>query len=103
MIKLLSERLRNLRIEKGLSQKQVATLIGVNPSTISTYESTARLPSYPSLIRLAKVYGVSIDYLLGTEGSRPADLLNRLSGEERKIISEIAEVLLRHVDRSRSR
>ena len=103
MIKLLSERLRNLRIEKGLSQKQVAALIGVNPSTISTYESAARLSSYPSLIRLAKVYGVSIDYLLGTEGSRPADLLNRLSGEERKIISEIAEVLLRHVDRSHSR
>ena len=69
MIELLSKRLRDLRIGRGLSQKQVAALIGVDSSTISTYESATRLPSYPALIRLAKVYGVSVDYLLGIEES----------------------------------
>ena len=59
MIKLLSERLHDLRIGKKLSQKQVALMIGVNPSTISTYENAERLPSYPALIKLAKIYGVS--------------------------------------------
>lgn len=98
MIKLLSERLHDLRIGKRLSQRQVATLIGVNPSTISTYESATRLPSYSSLIRLAKVYGVSVDYLLGIEEKHSADLLNRLSGEEREIVTEIAEVLISHLD-----
>ena len=47
MIELLSKRLRDLRIGRGLSQKQVAALIGVDSSTISTYESATRLPSYP--------------------------------------------------------
>lgn len=98
MIELLSERLHNLRIRNRLSQKQVATLIGVNPSTISTYESATRLPSYLSLIRLAKIYGVSIDYLLGIEKNTSADLLSRLSGEEREIVTEIAEVLISHFD-----
>ncbi len=100
MIELLSERLHDLRVRKRLSQKQVATLIGVNPSTISSYESATRLPSYSSLIRLAKVYGVSIDYLLGIEENHSADLLNRLSGKEREIVTEIAEVLINHLDQS---
>lgn len=98
MIELLSERLHNLRIGRGLSQKQVAKLIGVNPSTISTYESAMRLPSYPSLIRLARVYGVSIDFLLGIEENYSADLLNSLSGEKRELITKIAEVIVNHLD-----
>ncbi len=97
MIKLLSERLHDLRIGKKLSQKQVALMIGVNPSTISTYENAERLPSYPALIKLAKIYGVSVDYLLGIEETYAADLLKNLSKEEREILMEIAEILSSHL------
>lgn len=100
MIELLSERLRNLRVGKKLSQKQVAALIGVDPSTISTYENATRLPSYSSLIKLAKVYGVTIDYLLGMEDKHSTDLLSRLSGDDREIIIRIAEIIIRYRGKS---
>lgn len=97
MIELLSKRLRDLRIGRGLSQKQVAALIGVDSSTISTYESATRLPSYPALIRLAKVYGVSVDYLLGIEESYTASsLFNSLSRETREVAIEIARVIVKY-------
>ena len=97
MIKLLSERLCELRIAKNMSQKQVAKLVGVDPSTISTYENATRAPSYPVLIRLSKVYGVSVDYLLGVEREKFPRFPSDMSDKTQDILSEIAEVLVRHL------
>ena len=58
-------RLKELRKEKGLSLKDVAEILGVAESTVSLYENTKRELSYTALQRLAKFFGVSIDYLLG--------------------------------------
>ena len=66
----LSTRLRQLRMDKQLRQDQVARLVGVSKGAISAYETDIRQPSYDILIRLANLYRVSTDYLLGREDTR---------------------------------
>ena len=67
MIKDLGTRLQQQRILRNLSQKQVASNIGVSASVISNYESGERTPSVEILISLARLYHCSTDYLLGID------------------------------------
>ena len=65
-------RLRELRRAKGLTLKEVGSLVGVAESTMSLYESGKRQPDYEMLQALAEFFGVSTDYLLGrTDVERP--------------------------------
>lgn len=58
-------RLRELRISKGFTMKQVGLALGLAESTISLYETGKREPDIATLGRFADLYGVSVDYLLG--------------------------------------
>ena len=60
-------RLKTLRISKNLTQKQLSEIIGVATSAISAYEAGMRYPSYQVLIRIASVFHVTTDFLLGIE------------------------------------
>lgn len=58
------KRLRDLREDKDLRQRELATLLNVSQTTYSRYESgELDIPSV-ALIRLADFYGVSVDYIL---------------------------------------
>lgn len=59
------DKLKTLRTAKGLSQKQLAQRMGITKSMISAYETSMRMPSYEVLIKIARDFNVSIDYLLG--------------------------------------
>ena len=61
----LSIRLKQLREEKGLKQKDVASITNVTTSAYGFYEQGKRVPPPEVLIRLSKLFEVSIDYLLG--------------------------------------
>lgn len=59
------ERIRSLRIDKGLKQWEIAELLHVKANTYSQYEvGTLRYP-IDALAKLARFYGTSIDYLVG--------------------------------------
>ena len=90
MIDKFSTRLKQLRLNKGLRQEQVAKLIGVNKSAISTYENDTRQPSFEILVRLANLYRVSTDYLLGQTNTRSVDL-SGLTEQEAALICELVE------------
>ena len=63
---MLSERLKQLRKEKGVTQEQLASILGVERSSIGKYEGKSRImPSDDIKRRMAEYFGVSIDYLLG--------------------------------------
>ena len=62
-------RLRQLRKDKHLTQAQVASRIGVTPSMVSSYETDIRLPSYDGKMRIADVFGVTVDYLLSNDSN----------------------------------
>lgn len=67
MMESLGNRLKQLRQNNRLRQDQVASLVGVNKNTMCSYENDVRQPSYEILVRLATIYRVSTDYLLGCE------------------------------------
>ena len=58
-------RLKQLRRERGLTQLQVATALGVVDRTLRKYEVGEIAPTLPVLIALADFFGVSLDYLAG--------------------------------------
>ena len=78
-------RLKALRKEKRLTQKQLASMIGVQHSVISFYEVGDRIPSVEIIIKLAAVLHVSSDYLLGIEKKDTIDI-SGLSEEEKRLI-----------------
>jgi len=88
MICNLSTRLKQLRQEKHLKQEQVALLVGVTKSAVSAWELDMRQPSYEALIRLAELYRVSTDYLLGRTSNRTIDL-SGLTAAEAAIICDL--------------
>lgn len=59
--------LKNLRIEKGLKQTELAEKLFINKSMISAYEKGTRMPSLDVLIQLTYIFNVSIDFLLGIQ------------------------------------
>lgn len=66
--------LKTLRLNGGFTQAQLAQRLGLTKSVISAYETGLRLPSYDTLIHIAKIFGVSTDYLLGLEQPQGIDL-----------------------------
>lgn len=63
--KILSERLRQLRKEKGLTQIQIATYSDITETTYQNYERMTQEAKLSILIRIADYYDVSLDYLVG--------------------------------------
>ncbi len=59
------ERLKELRIEKGLSQRELAKVINISTSAIQQWESKSREPSARYVVLLSRFFGVTTDYLLG--------------------------------------
>lgn len=69
-----SVKVKVLRDNKGLSQNELADRLGMTRSIVSTYENGQSMPTYGKLIKLAKVFDVSTDYLLGVENESILDL-----------------------------
>lgn len=59
------ERLKKIRLEKKLTQEQVAQIINVGRPTISGYETKNIYPDYEKLASLSKLFNCTTDYLLG--------------------------------------
>ena len=92
----LSQRLRLLRVASGMKQEDVAVQLGIGRSAYTYYELSRSKPDYDTLIQLAKMFHVSVDYLVGfsnfpdgshreagvADGSQESNIVNvRLLGE----------------------
>ena len=62
---MYTDKIKHIRISKGLTQKQVADATSLTTVAIQNYENHRRKPTYDVLIALADYFGVSIDYLVG--------------------------------------
>ena len=87
-----SVRLKHLRRDKHLTQVQVAERVGVTPAMVSAYESDLKVPSLETMIRLANLFGVTVDYLLCREDKRFLDISD-LNDDEAMVICNMVEVL----------
>lgn len=66
----MKNRLKELREQRHLYQKDIATMLDIAVSTYSYWEKGTYEPDQKSLAKLADFFGVSVDYLLGRESSK---------------------------------
>jgi len=102
---ILAERLTLLRTESGLSQYKLAGITGFSRGLIANYEQGRREPDYNTLLTLANLYHVSIDYLLGRVEERNAiyshfklnpefiDIANNLTSESQEDLGRYIRLL----------
>lgn len=62
-----SERLKDLRLEKNLSQRALSKELGYSQPAIVRWENGSQIPNIDVAITIAKYFGVTTDYLLGLE------------------------------------
>ena len=75
-----SERLKEARKRKGLSQEQLADLVGVTRSTVAKWEIGERSPKGDHLIKLSEILGVSPTYFFEPEEKKELEYLGELDG-----------------------
>jgi len=90
-----AKRLKKLRMESGLTQKELAKKIGVSRATVAGYETKGKEPSYDTLIKIAKALNCSLDYLTGNTNKRsPIDEILNYDTDDpelQEIIDELSK------------
>lgn len=89
MVILLNEKIRQLRIARGVNQVEFAIALGVSKQCVSNWENDNVMPSVEMLCKIADYFLVSTDYLLGRENERVINV-SGLTDEE---ISHIALII----------
>lgn len=62
---MLAKNIKLFRLYNGYTQKQVADILNIERSTYAYYESGKSVPDIETIIKLARLYNISIDFLLG--------------------------------------
>lgn len=89
---MLNENIRELRIASNISQVELARKLGVSKQSVSNWENDNIQPSIDMLIKIAKVFNVSTDYLLGLNTEKTIDatgLTDMQIAHIRQIIDDI--------------
>ena len=60
----IGENIKELRVEKSMTQTQLASMLFISQDTISLWEKGKSLPTAEYLIAISKTFGVSVDYIL---------------------------------------
>ena len=108
---ILSDRLKELRKKKGLTQKDLAEIIDVNRVTYTNWENGKRTPEPVKIVELATALDTTVDYLLGKTNVNYFEqaniLLNELennsnkrelSNEELERLLTIREEMMKNID-----
>lgn len=88
------ERLKKMRLQEGMTQQQLAERLGVTKSVVSYYELQERYPSPEILVKLASIFHVSTDFLLGLTKSESI-LLTGLNDDDIKLVKDLVSRLKR--------
>lgn len=71
----LGKRLRAIRTANGLTQKNIADILGMDRTTYTFYENESTCPSINTIYNLSKIYNVTVGYILGVEENDPSRCL----------------------------
>ncbi len=93
----LSERIKTLRLEAGLTQAELAKKCGLSRSAVNGWEVGVSVPSTQYIIELAKIFHVSTDYLLGMDMGA-AVYVDGISEKNVAVLSYLAEMLKEKCD-----
>lgn len=85
-------RLKDLREEKGVSQQQLANILGISQGSVGNWESGIREPNFETIKKIADYFAVSTDYLLGRTDEPNQSTDQQLEGIEFALFGEIKEL-----------
>ena len=91
---MFGDRLKELREEKEMTQEELGKLLNVSRQTISGYEAGAIEPSIANLVKLANIFNVSLDYILGRTKERHN--LNLENKKNKELLLDLIKVIEKH-------
>ena len=90
----LGQKLKKLRTDKSLTQKDLADQLHVTFQTVSKWENDENEPDISTLKELAKLYDCSIDYLLSEEEEQPVEVISE--PEPKEDVQEVTKTIIVH-------
>ena len=98
------DKLRILIEDKDMTQKELAALLNIAPSTVSSYVQNTREPDFATLKMLAEYFDVSVDYLLDCKARNALTrqeeeilrIFRAMPPEQQEISIEQAKILMKH-------
>ena len=94
---MIGERLFEIRKDKGMKREELAKILAVSVHTISSYEQNRSSPDDETKVKIAKLFNVSLDYLLGASDSEkllePYVTIELPKGFPRELIGKVYEII----------
>jgi len=90
MLHSLNENIRTMRMARGMSQVEFAKLIGVTKQCVSNWENDNVIPSIEMLVKIADIFNVRTDLLLGRDSVEVIDV-SGLTDEQRGHVALIVK------------
>ena len=87
------KKLKELRKEAGLTQKQLADRLWLKKSTVSYYEQSVYYPSPEIMVKLSNIFHVTTDYLLGIEEKKQTIDVTDLTDEDIEFLENAVKLL----------
>ena len=99
---MIGEKIRQLRKQKHITQKDLAQLLKVSPGAVGLWETNKRIPDYDTIIKISEIFKISTDYLLKETFNNEIIILGRnglhkkfeLDEKSLKIIENLANSLV---------
>ncbi len=89
---MLNEKIRTLRLARGISQVELARALSVTKQSVSNWENDNIQPSIEMLVKLAEYFSVSADYLLGLDGKTRLDISGLTDAQVEHIKQIISDI-----------
>ena len=67
MSKIFGERLKELRMQEGLSQSELAKMLGTSQASLSKWENDVQEPCIEEIVKICKHFNISADYVIGSQ------------------------------------
>ncbi|MDR1354044.1 MAG: helix-turn-helix domain-containing protein [Oscillospiraceae bacterium] len=88
---MVEKKLKHLRQQCGMTQRQLADELGISSSAVGMYEQGRREPDYKTLLAICRLFGTSADYLLREEDGNQAnnkEFATIIKGFERTLLEQ---------------
>ena len=93
------DRIKRHRTSNKMTQQEFAKRLGVTGAAVSTYENGTRYPSLDILVKISKIFGITVDELLGVEKGEVLLDVSQLTLQQREVIYNMIRTCLLYTSR----